>query len=34
MRRRDPAAAAGWLAAQPLPPEVRASWEAIAKGRD
>jgi hypothetical protein len=31
MRRRDPAAASGWLAAQPLPPEVRASWEAIAK---
>ncbi|OAM87028.1 hypothetical protein AW736_25365 [Termitidicoccus mucosus] len=23
-----------WLAAQPLPPEVRASWEAIAKAQD
>jgi hypothetical protein len=34
MQRRDPAAAAGWLAAQPLPPEVRASWEAIAKDRE
>lgn len=34
IRQRDPAAAAAWLAAQPLSPEVRASWEVIAKGRD